>query len=56
MLKSECKLLFAGYPKLNLLFGSGVQDVLAIYEYLGYTIGPLLTLYKLLIDEHEDKK
>ena len=56
MLRVECDLLVAGYPKLNLLVCSGNQDVLAFYEYLGYAIGPLLTFYKCLIDEHQDKQ
>jgi len=54
--RAECDFLVAGYPKLNLLVCSGSQDVLAFYEHLGYAIGPLLTFYKCLIDEHQDKQ
>ena len=56
MPKVECDLAVAGYPKLNLLVRSGKQDVFAFCEHLGYAIGPLLTFYKCLIDEHQDKQ
>ena len=56
MLRAERELLFVGYLKLNSLVRSGNQDVLAFYEHLGYAIGPLLTFYKCLIDEHQDKQ
>ena len=56
MPRAELDLLVAGYPKLNPLVCSGNQDVLAFYEHLGYAIGPLLTFYKCLIDEHQDKQ
>ena len=55
MLRAERELLFAVYSKLNLLVCSGNQDVLVFYEHLGYSIVPLLTFYKCLIDEHQDK-
>ena len=56
MPRVECDLLVAGYPKLNLLVRSGNQDVLAFCEHLDYVIGSLLTFYKCLIDEHQDKQ
>ena len=56
MPRAELDLLVAGYPKLNPLVCSGNQDVLASYEHLGYAIGPLLTFYRCLIDEHQDKQ
>ena len=56
MPRVECDLLVAGYPKLNLLVRNGNQDVLPFYEHLSYAIGPLLSFYKCLIDEHQDKQ
>ena len=45
MPRAERDLLFAGYPKLNLLVRRGNQDVLAFYVHLGDAIGPSLTFY-----------
>ena len=56
MLRAERELLFVGYLKLNSLVRSGNQDVLALYEHLGYAIGSLLSFYKCLIDQHQDKQ
>ena len=56
MPRAERELLFEGYPKLNLLVRSDNLDLLAFCEHLGYAIGPLLTFYKCLIDEHQDKQ
>ena len=56
MPRVACDLLVAGYPKVNLLGRSGNQDILAFFEHFGYAIGPLLTFYKCLIDEHQDKQ
>jgi len=56
MPRAERELLFAGYPKLNLLVRSSNQDVLAFCEHLGYAVGPLLTFFKCLIHEHQDKQ
>ena len=53
---AEREALFAGYPKLNSPVRIGDQDVLALYEHLGYAIGPLLTFYKCLIQKHQDKQ
>tara|TARA_Y200000002_G_C22254012_1_gene485078 strand:- start:315 stop:500 length:186 start_codon:yes stop_codon:yes gene_type:complete len=53
---AERDFLVAGYPKLNSLVRSGNQNVLTFYEHIGYAIGPLLTFYKCLIDEHQDKQ
>ena len=50
MLRAERALLFAGYPKLNLLVRRDNQDVFAFYEHFDNAIGPLLTFYKRLID------
>ena len=56
MRRVEWELLIAGHSKVDLPLRSGNQDVLAFYEHLGYAIGPLLTFYKCLIDEHQDKQ
>ena len=56
MPRVECDLLVAGYLKLNLLFRSGNQDVLAFCEHLGYAIGLVLTFYKYLTDKHQDRR
>ena len=54
MPRAERELLFAGYPKLNLLVRNGNQDILAFYGQVGYAIDSLLTFYKRLIDKHQD--
>ena len=56
MPRAERELLFAGYPKLNLLVRSGNQDLLVVCKHLGHAIGLLLTSHKCLIHEHQDKQ
>ena len=56
MPRAERELLFAGYPKLNSLVRSANQDLSAFCEHLGYAIVTLLTFYKCVIHEHQDKQ
>ena len=56
MPRAELDLLVAGYPMLNSFVRSGNQEVFVFYEHLSYAIGPLLSFYKCLIDEHQDKQ